>query len=63
MQLVPGWMTRSLHVTYGGRGGLMTTAVLELPCPCYISQVYLFVSLSVETLQQCSLVHLSHHET
>ena len=39
MRLVPGWATRSLHLTFGGRGGIMTTAWQELPYPCYIPQV------------------------
>ena len=52
MWLVPKWVTSSLQVTFGGRGGIMTTAGLELPCPCYIPQVYLCVSLRDETCRR-----------
>ena len=51
MRLVPGWVAKSLHVTFGGRGGIMTTAGLELPCPCYIPQGYLCVKLGLRLLK------------
>ena len=56
MWLVPGWVTRSLHVTFGVRSGVMTTAGLKLPCPCFIPQGYLCVSLGVETSQRGEVV-------
>ena len=33
MWLVPGCVTKSLNATFGGSGGIMTTAGVELPCP------------------------------